>query len=212
MDTIISEFEGWTIRIRPGSGTRILVLLHGWTGDENSMSIFIRNIQPDYWIILPRAPHKAISSGYSWRELSSSGGWPTIEAFQPSAMKIINMIEHFSEANHLQSSTIDMAGFSQGGAMTFTVSTYFPDRIRKAGILAGFAPVGADGLLTSETFAKKHFFIAHGTRDATVPIEMAKRTKLLLENSGAIVTYCESEIGHKLSSDGLRSFVEYLAN
>lgn len=211
-DSILMNYEDWTIRLRPGTGKRILLLLHGWTGDENSMSIFTRNLSPEYWILAPRAPNVAMPGGYSWRAPAPRGSWPTIELFRPAIVKLLDLIDRWSAANQLDGSSFDVAGFSQGGALTFSLGALHPQRVRKMGILAGFAPDGAEQLLTPGLLAGKHIFMAHGTLDEMVPIALAHRTLQLLRDAGALVTYSESEVGHKLSADGLRAFEAYLAD
>ncbi|MEI7847571.1 MAG: hypothetical protein WCK35_17345 [Chloroflexota bacterium] len=210
MDTGISSFGSWNLRIRPGTSRRILLLLHGWTGDENSMSIFTRNLPPDYWILSPRAPYTASPNGYSWRARSSVQDQPSVEAFLPSCQALMEMIDQWAEVNQLDVSTIDIAGFSQGAAMTFTLGLLYPDRIGKMGVLAGFAPLGAEEIAKPDMFSNKTFFVAHGTLDETVPLKMVERTLHLLKNAGAQVIYNESQVGHKLSSEGLKAFEQYL--
>jgi phospholipase/carboxylesterase len=211
-DTTLTTFEDWTLRVRPGTGRRILLLLHGWTGNEDSMSIFARNFPEDCWIISPRAPYTAAQGGYSWRAPAPNGSWPSVDLFRPSIAGLIDLLDHWAIANGLDASNIDVAGFSQGGAMTFTLGALHPERVRKMAILAGFAPDGANALLTAGLFAGKKIFVAHGTRDEMVPIEMAAHTIQLLEGAGAQVIYCESEVGHKLSAECLKSLEHYLTN
>ncbi|MFM8876383.1 MAG: hypothetical protein ACKOGC_09960, partial [Anaerolineae bacterium] len=57
------------MRIRPAESTnpRLLVMIHGLTGDENSMWVFARRFSSKYWIVAPRATHPAIPQGFSWR-------------------------------------------------------------------------------------------------------------------------------------------------
>jgi hypothetical protein len=45
-DTELINFNGWTMRVRPSqsSNPRLLVMIHGWTGDENSMWVFTRGL------------------------------------------------------------------------------------------------------------------------------------------------------------------------
>ena len=212
LDSTLTTFENWTLRVRPGTGKRILLLLHGWTGNEDSMSVFTRNFPDDCWIISPRAPYSTAEGGYSWRAPAARGSWPSVDLFRPSIAGLIDLLDHWSVANALDASTFDVAGFSQGGAMTFTLGVLHPGRVRKMGILAGFAPEGTESVLVPQLFAGKKIFVAHGTRDEMVPIQMAKRTIQILEGAGAQVIYCESEVGHKLSADCLRALEHYLAN
>ncbi len=209
-DTTLTTFENWTLRVRPGMGRRILLLLHGWTGDENSMWIFTRNFPPEYWILTPRAPNAAHPGGYSWRAPASRGSWPTVDLFRPSVKALIEFLDHFASANNLDVSTVDVAGFSQGAALTLTLGALYPTRVRKMGILAGFAPEGAEQILKPGYLSGKNIFMAHGTSDEMVPIAMARHAVKLLEGAGAKVTYCESEVGHKLSADCLKALEGYL--
>ncbi len=203
-------FEDWILRILPSRSKRILLMLHGWTGDENSMWVFARNFPDDYYIIAPRAPHPAPETGYSWRAPAPRGGWPTIELMRPSAESLIDLLDAFARACDLDSSTVDVIGFSQGAAMTFTLGWLYPGRVRKLGILAGFAPEGAEETLQPGSLLGKHAFVAHGTHDQMVPAAQARRAIQLLESAGASVTYCESEVGHKLSAGCLGALETYL--
>jgi phospholipase/carboxylesterase len=210
--TMLLTFEDWTLRVLPSPSKRILLMLHGWTGDENSMWVFARNFPMDYFIIAPRAPHSAHDTGYSWRAPAPRGNWPTVDLMRPSAEALIDLLDTFSRANGLDASTVDVIGFSQGAAMTFVLGMLYPQRVGKMGVLAGFAPEGAEPILASGRLNGKHIFVAHGTLDETVPVVQARRTIQLLENAGATVTYCESEVGHKLSADCLKALEEYLHN
>src|SRR5262249_13168837 len=86
-----------------------------------------------------------------------------------------------------------------------------PGRIGKVGILAGFVPKGLDGLASGRPLEGKSFFVAHGTKDEMVPIDRARASIELLEHSGAKVTYCEDEVGHKVSVTCLRSLKNFFA-
>jgi len=203
-------------------------MLHGWQGDENSMWIFARNFLADCWIVAPRAPHGAREGGYSWR-LPSPGfpaglvpaglrtggtmppGFPTVDLLRPSAEALVDLLDAWARANGLDASAVDVTGFSQGAALSFTLGLLYPARVRKMAILAGFAPEGAELILAPGHFNGKKFFVAHGSKDGTVPIEQARRTVQLLEQAGAEVVYCESEVAHKLSADCLKALEAYLA-
>ena len=174
------------------------------------MWIFTRNFPAEYWILAPRAPNVAHPGGYSWRAPAPRGSWPTVDLFRPSVEVLIEFLDHFASVNNLQASTVDVAGFSQGAALTLTLGALYPARVRKMGILAGFAPEGAEQILTPGLLSGKNIFVAHGTLDEMVPIAMARHTIQLLEGAGAQVTYCESEVAHKLSAECLKALENYL--
>ena len=48
-NTSLEIFENWTLRVRTPAHTpaRVLLMLHGWAGDENSTWVFARNFPTD---------------------------------------------------------------------------------------------------------------------------------------------------------------------
>lgn len=185
-------------------------MLHGWQGDENSMWVFTRNFPPDAWLVAPRAPYASREGGYSWRA-PDSGKWPSMASLEPSALALADFLDAWPRANGLDASQVDMIGFSQGAAMTFAFGLLYPARVRKMAILAGFAPDGAEPFATPGHLGGKKVFVAHGTQDETVPIAQAQRSLQLLEQAGAEVVYCESDVKHKLSADCLKALEAFLS-
>lgn len=214
--TEIIEFNGWTVRVRPAVSERprLLVMLHGWTGDENSMWVFARNFSEDrHWIIAPRAPHAADPQGFSWRPHQPINfGRPSLEMLLPSAEALIRLADEYSASVGVEAGQFGVIGFSQGGAMVNVLGMLFPNRIRKMGVLAGFVPSGLETYVDKRVLDGKRAFVAHGTLDELVPIDRARASMELMEKAGASIIYCEDEVGHKLSANCLRALEEYLAD
>ena len=214
-NTELIIFDHWTLRVRASQVVhpRLLVLIHGWTGDENSMWVFARGLAPDFWMIAPRAPYPAESSGFSWRPpQAETYGRPSLETLRPVADGLIRLIEEYSASVKLDAMQFDLIGFSQGAAMVNLVGMLYPHRVRKMGVLAGFVPDGLEELISQKPFAGKNIFVAHGTRDQLVPIDHARAAIELLEQAGAQVIYCEDEVGHKVSAACMRALEDYLAS
>ncbi len=213
--TELIEFNGWTMRIRPSEvkDPRLLLMIHGWTGDENSMWVFARKFSSEHWMIAPRAPHAAQSQGFSWRPLQATTfGRPSLEMLLPSAEGLIRLVDEYAASVRVDAAQFDVIGFSQGAAMTNVLGLLYPERVRKMGVLAGFVPSGLDEYISKKTLSGKHIFVAHGTQDEMVPIDRARASIQLLEEAGAAITYCEAEVGHKVSADCLRALEEYLSS
>jgi phospholipase/carboxylesterase len=216
-DTRLVTFENWTIRLRPPrvKPARVMLMLHGWTGDEDSMWIFADGFPPDYWIIAPRAPYAAPQGGYSWRTLpvpDQIRDWAGIEDLRPSARALADFIERWAIANSVETQQVDAMGFSQGAAMAIAFSVLYPQRVRKLAVLSGFAPREADRFVVEKPLAGKQVFVAHGTQDEMVPAEFARGTINLLERLGARVTYCEADVGHKVSNECRRALAEFFSS
>lgn len=214
-NTQLVEFEDWVLRIRPTTHkpARVMLLLHGFTGDENSMWVFARDMPSDYWMVAPRAPHFTEPSGFSWRpHLPGTFGRPSLEQLRPSAEALINLIDVYSASAGIEVKSFDVMGFSQGAAISNLLAFLYPQRIRKTGILAGFVPSGLEELVPQRPLLGKPFFVTHGTKDEMVTIDRARASIALLEQAGAQVTYCEDEVGHKVSVTCLRALREFFAD
>lgn len=214
-ETELIQFEGWTLRILESTNPapRLLLMIHGITGDENSMWVFARDMPGNYWIIAPRAPYTADPSGYSWRppQFENMDG-PSIEWLKKSAAALIQLVDAYSSSAGLDSSVFDVIGFSQGGAMSNVLAFLYPQRIRKVGILSAFVPSGLEELISQRPLDGKPIFVAHGTKDETVPLDRARASIALLKQAGAEVTYCEDSVAHKMSVNCLRKLKEFLSD
>jgi len=212
-DTELIQLNGWTLRRRKSThpSPRLLLLIHGLTGDENSMWVFARDLPANYEIIAPRAPHPAQPFGYSWRVMQDVDfGKPNFEQLRESAEGLIRLIEAYQSSAGIEADEFDVMGFSQGAVMSSVLTFLYPNRIHKTGLLSGFIPQGMDEWIERRALAGKSFFVAHGTQDETVPVDRARASIELLEQAGAHVTYCEDEVGHKVSLPCLRALREFL--
>jgi phospholipase/carboxylesterase len=213
-NTTLESFENWTLRVRQSAQTpaRLLLMLHGWTGDENSMWVFARNFPTDCLILAPRAPHPAAEGGYSWRPpRADSFGRPSLDDLRESAEALIRLVDAYAARGQVDASQFDVMGFSQGAALSNVLTCLYPERVRKAGILAGFMPSGMEQIIAQKPLAGKAIFVSHGTQDNMVPIDRARASMALLEQGGADITYCEAEVGHKVSADCLRGLESFFA-
>ena len=193
---------------------RLMLLLHGWTGDENSMLVFSSKLPNNAWLVAPRGTHPSPQGGYSWYPPMARAVWPNLDTFRPavSALLDILMPEYFPGGILDQ---VDLVGFSQGAALAYAFALLHPGRVRAVAGMAGFLPNGVATFLGNEKpLAGIPIFVTHGSQDSIVPVELARRGVEFLQQAGADVTYCEDEVGHKLSADcftGLETFWRQLS-
>jgi phospholipase/carboxylesterase len=204
------SIDGWVMRIhRPlGAGPfPVLLMLHGWTGDENSMWVFEHRLPHNALLIAPRGLFITDNGGYSW-QATQSGRWAMLSDFQPAVQKVFTTINDriFPEGDY---SRLHVIGFSQGAAFAYTLALMHPERITSLAGLSGFLPEGASPWISPRRLAGLPVFITHGTEDERVPVKKARYSVEMLEKAGANVTYCEDNVGHKLSAkcfQGLEAF------
>jgi len=201
------QINGWVVRYRLPKGDQphpIVLLLHGWTGDENTMWVFGSHLPEDAILIAPRAPHPASQGGFSWRIFEPGQPRPTIEDFRPAVDALMALITAWPLSLQANYDDLRIVGFSQGAALAYTFTILHPERVRACASVAGFIPQGAAELLHANSLDGKQVFISHGASDKIVSVERAREAYQLLKGAGADVTYCESDVGHKLSIDCFR--------
>lgn len=200
------EFGEWTVRQRlpsePGSG-RVILLLHGWTGDENAMWIFTARLPDNYLILSPRGIAPTPIGGYGWQRDGDSR-WPQANDFADAVQSIFGMLESLHDQ-----AVIDIMGFSQGAALAYTMLLKYPERIGKLAGLSGFLPMGLEDEIAARNLEGKRIFVSHGTRDDLVSLDQARSAVKSLKNAGADVIYCEEDVGHKLSAGCFRAMDDY---
>jgi phospholipase/carboxylesterase len=208
----IFSIDNWVMRFHRPEGAGpfpVLLMLHGWTGDENSMWVFAPRLLKNSLMIAPRGLYTTKGSGYSWHpEISKP--WPWVNDFVPAVEKLFDTIssKNLPEGDF---SELHIIGFSQGAALAYTMTILYSERIASIAGLSGFLPDGASPWIGNERLKGLPIFIAHGTEDERVPIERARMSVDLLQKSGASVTYCEDNVGHKLSAKcfhGLEAFYQ----
>lgn len=207
------DFHGWKLKVRPPAGqnaSRLTLMIHGWSGDENVMWIFASHLPHNGWVIAPRGLVSAPDGGYGWVQ-HRDGYWPTIEDFRQPAQALIALVEDWISEHNIESSRISLLGFSQGAAMSLALTLLYPRRIERVAVLSGFMPSGAVSDFSDRRLERLPVFVAHGTLDDTVPVEQARRMVVALERLGAQVTYCESQVGHKLSIECLHGLNQFFA-
>jgi len=190
-----------------------MLMIHGLTGDENSMWVFARNLPANYWILAPRAPYTAEAGGYSWRlPQFENMDRVSLDLLRSAADALIGLVDEYSASVEIDATTCDVMGFSQGAAMSNVLAFLYPQRIRKTGILAGFVPSGLEELVTQRPLQGKPFFVTHGTRDDMVSVDIARTSVKILEQAGASVTYCEDDVAHKVSVNCLHALKDFFAD
>ena len=205
--------DHWVMRVQRPEGNGpfpVLLMLHGWTGDENSMWIFAPRLLKNALLIAPRGLYESkATGGFSWHT-DRSKPWPWVNDFSSAVENIIGTINS-KNFPHCDFSPFPLVGFSQGAALAYTMAIMHPGRFVSLAGLSGFMPDGASPWLESGRLKGLPVFIAHGSEDDLVPVERARMSVDGLEKAGAFVTYWEASAGRNLSAKclrGLQAFCE----
>lgn len=205
------ELEGWTFRVQyPHNNAgrqRLMLLLHGYQGNENVMWVLTKPLLKDYYLLAPRAPKKVGDGQFSWHEIAPQ--WPGMDVFQNLTGQLLTRVDQWLERESIQHRTFDVMGFSQGAVMAYALALLHPERTQRVAALAGFIPQAWQSEPKEGALAGKAFFVAHGTQDEIIPIAKARQAADWLTENGAQVTFCEAEIGHKLSANCFNGLGEF---
>ncbi len=205
--------EQFLFRIYPQKAQtmkKVFVLLHGWTGNEDSMSVFLKSIPDDAIAILPRGIHLIQENHYGWINVADSKNH-NFEAFRKLSVRLRDSLNKvIRDLTDQKFVCLNLIGFSQGAALSLVYSLQYPDEVEKTAILSGFLPKGFPKNGHALDIQNK-FYIAHGTQDTLVDFQRAQEIQKYLIARGASVQFCQADIGHKVSPaclSSLKTFFE----
>jgi phospholipase/carboxylesterase len=200
------EAPGLVYRIRPGGDEAqpLVIMLHGYTGDEDGMWVFEKVLPETWWQAAFRGPYSLPAGGYSWTKASPDHN-PRLIDFTVSVEALMTTISDIEERFHLQRDRFVLMGFSQGAAVAFSVLPLAKWKPAAIVSLAGLMPRDAffDG-------SKLPVFWGHGIRDEIVSIDLARQIVETLQQLGAQVRYCEADVGHKAGLECARGLRPWL--
>ena len=205
--------NGMIFRLRKpvsGNPSRVHVLLHGWTGDENSMNPFWNYFPAEDWLIAPRAPQAADPAGYGWAQIKNNL-YPGYKDFLPAAEQLVIVLKRLCTENHILMENINLIGFSQGAAISYLLAALIPEAIHNIVSIAGFLPDGTLAELDRKGNRSNKFAILHGAVDKLVPVQMAKETVDQLNGIGYTTTFCiDEKAGHKLGAACVPDLIKFV--
>ncbi len=102
-----------------------------------------------------------------------------------------------------------MVGFSQGAALAYSFALERLGSVQAIAGLSGFVPEGVEAAAAGKPLEGLPVFAAHGSKDKIVPVERARQGNIVLQNAGALISYCEDDVGHKLSAGCYRGMQEF---
>ena len=195
--------DGITYRLRAGGAEPLIVLLHGWGGDERVMWVLESALPPEAWVVSLRGLYEVPEGGYAWQPPPEKTS--ALESFQPAVERVGRFLSHLAQAHPVPREATLLVGFSQGAALAFALATAGDVRPLGVASLAGLLPRGdLSGL------AGLPVFWAHGNRDDIVPVQRARADLERLRALGAQLTYCEDDVGHKVGVACMRALRRWL--
>ena len=188
-----------------------LVLFHGRGADEHDLFPLLDALDPQRRLVgaTPRGPLSLPPGGAHWYVLGGVGT-PEARTFHASYAAASEWLDGFVSEHGLGFDKVVLGGFSQGGAMTYSLGLG-AGRPRPAGLIAlsSFIPT-VEGFELDLSAPLPPVAIGHGTLDNVIGVEWGRRARALLEEAGAAVLYRETPMFHQIDPDFVREIADSL--
>ena len=195
-----------------------VIWLHGLGADGYDFEPVVKELDlPSTRFILPHAPVRpiTINNGYPMR------GWYDLFGLEAGSRQdesgIREMQIHIAaviareNARGIPYERIVLAGFSQGGAIALHTALRFEHRLAGVMGLSTYLPL-KDSLADDAHPANREVsvFIAHGTFDNIIGVNLARASADWLQQHGYPVTWHEYPMGHTVSMDEMVDIRNFL--
>ena len=192
----------------------LILLLHGYGSNEEDLFSFASELPEEYYIISARAPYDLQYGSYAWYAINfdaDENKFSDHEQAKVSRDLIAGFIDELIANYPIDEAQLALVGFSQGSILSYAVALSYPEKVQKVVAMSGYLnlEIVADDYLTNN-FTDLKIFASHGTVDQVIPVEWARKTPAILENSGINVTYKEYPIGHGVAPQNFYDFKNWL--
>jgi phospholipase/carboxylesterase len=190
----------------------MVIVLHGRGADMNDLADLAPLIdRGGYRFIFPNAPHRfeptpGMSFGRSWFD-----GWPpTRQSMDDARAKLLKFIDEAVARYPTPEGKLVLAGFSQGGVMSFDAG--FRTKQKLAAIVSMSGAVFENELPPPDEWPKLPVLIVHGTLDDMIPVVVARRARRFLESHGVEPEYHEFGMGHHVTEESMAVVAAFVQN
>lgn len=197
-----------------------IIWLHGLGADGHDFADAAAALQlPNVRFILPHAPHRpvTINDGYvmrAWYDLFGLGiDSPQDESGIRESQALIESLIAQEQQRGIAAERIVLAGFSQGGAIALHTALRYPQRL--AGVLALSTYLPLKPLLAIEKHAANRdlpIFMAHGTFDNVISLEVCEVSVNLLRKQGYPVAWHEYPMAHSVCAEELADIRDFVCD
>lgn len=205
--TAPADFPPPTAVDRGPASAPLVVLLHGRGSDEHEIIGLADRLPDGLAYAAVRAPI-AEGPGYAW--FANRGiGRPVAESLAATMAWFRGWLDTATGPDR----PVVLVGFSGGAAFAGGLLLAEPTRYRGAAILHGTIPFDAGVPTTAGRIAGVPVFLAHGTHDTVIPLELQQRTWSYLNgDAGAAITARRDETGHTLAPAAVDALRTWLAD
>jgi phospholipase/carboxylesterase len=212
-----------TIEIETAPDPRFaVILMHGLGADANDFVPLVPELRladaPAIRFVFPNAPEIAVTAnnGYvmrAWYDILSFDGVKRQvdeSGIEASVARVRELIAG-QNARGIPTGRIFLAGFSQGGAMTYHAGLTHPDRLAGLIVLSGYIP--SEGLIgegLSEANRSVPIFAAHGTFDDVLKPSLGEQACEFAREQGCDVEWHAYPMPHSVCMEEVEALRRWL--
>jgi phospholipase/carboxylesterase len=205
---VVPSVEFTTGGARAEDRLPLVIALHGYGDSPQGFATAFAGFEGRARIVLPHSDMPA-GTGYMWFKLHDVAD----SKDSPATAQMADAIMAFAATvakNRPTAGKPIVVGFSQGGALSYTIAVRHPAAIAAAIPISGWFP---HSLLPAAGLSRvPQVFAFHGDADARVPVRMARDAKANLESIGIPVTLREFPgVQHTIPGNERSAIFEVLA-
>jgi len=191
-----------------------IVLLHGYGGDGNDISILINNWKrflPNTIFLCPDG-HEACSinsTGFQWFDLTKEDPEYILQESIKAESKLNLFLKEIKNEYNLSNSNICLSGFSQGCMMCLSIGLTSNEKFN---CIIGFSGKIINEInLAKRISSKTKTLLIHGDSDAVVPPNnLLKAQDFLMRNNIEVKTKMIKNCDHHISIEASSLALKYL--
>ena len=191
----------------------LLILLHGYGSNEQDLFSFSEELPDELIIISARAPYTMGNGSFAWYEINfdnNNDKFSDLEQARKSIGIIAQFIKEIKQKYSSELSKTFLLGFSQGAILSYAFSFLHPNKVNHVIALSGYINEELIPNNSKDLDIKTSYYISHGLVDQMIPIDLARKSKIILNNLKLENSYNEYPIGHGVAPQNFYSFKNWI--
>ncbi|QSW88818.1 alpha/beta fold hydrolase [Flavobacterium endoglycinae] len=191
----------------------LVILLHGVGSNEQNMFSFADALPDQYLVVSARGPLTFGPISFAWFQVDFSTGKPIINEKQAEAARIaiLEFIDDLKTEQSFDENKVYLAGFSQGGIMSYSAALTQPDKIKGIAVMSGRLLPEIKPIIASEDQLKPlRIFISHGNQDHVLQFQYALDAQEYLKSKNLEPEFHQYNEDHTINHEMLKDLVKWL--
>ena len=196
----------------------MVILLHGFGAHMGDLASLAPAIDATgYVYVFPNAPIPFElgpgATGYGWtyprripQELRRADDVDSVVDM------LATLVDEVTEHYATEAGQVILGGFSQGGMMTYRYGLPNPGKFKGLAALSAVAPDEDTMRERLPEDRSQPIFVAHGTADMVIEVQMARDTREFLQAEGYAPVYREYPMAHEISQQTLTDLADWIKN